>query len=191
MMRRLLVIVAAGLGMLAAVAPAGAHEGGGRMEVLAADPGAAPAVIAYRVAVRFVSDDHLAGEATVTAVVVEAEGEARTPQPLAPTGEEGIHGGDVTFPGPGSWTVRFTSVSPAASLDVPVVVPGPPATATGQEGPAATADAMDVDDDPVEQGTPPVVLSSAVAVVAAIVLRTAMRRRRLGRVGSDGPGAAG
>jgi hypothetical protein len=106
-----------------------AHEGDGRLEVLQATPGDG-ATVDYQVRLTYVADGHGAPEATVTAVAEQPGATATAPVQLQAGAEEGLYTGTVTFPSPGDWTVRFTSVTPAATLEQAQAVTAPATTAT-------------------------------------------------------------
>jgi len=182
------------VGALALVAPsvAGAHGGEARLDLLEAE--AVPGGVELAVRVTYVNDGHGASDATVTAVVVDPDDPDApgTPVSLPATGEEGVHGGLVSTPRPGTWTIRLTSVEPTASaevsVDVPAPVPGPaptpapapdsgsapptPAPNAGTDpvgAPVATADGVPTDGEQGGDGGPAVwvwLLGGAAAVVA-------------------------
>ncbi len=129
-MNRVLATLVVALAALTPAAPAAAHEGGGTISVAARTPDGGGA-IGFEVAVAFEDDGHPAGEATVTAVVEQAGAPPSTPVPLAPTGVAGRYAGQARFPSPGRWTVRFTSVSPVASLGTSELVEAGAAPAAG------------------------------------------------------------
>lgn len=180
-------LVAALLLLVALAAPAAAHEGAGAIEVLSADP-AGPLAVSYRVRVVFRADGHPARDATVTAVAVAPDGSSSTPQQLAATSEEGVYTGTVAFPTPGAWTVRFTAVTPAATLERPETLRPPPTTASAPATTtttiAASVTTARTDEGGGGSGALPAVLAAAAAtaaVLAALAVgwwRPARRRRR-------------
>lgn len=138
-------VLAAGVlalvGALGLVAPsvAGAHGGEARLDLLEAE--AVPGGVELAVRVTYVNDGHGASDATVTAVVVDPDDPDApgTPVSLPATGEEGVHGGLVSTPRPGTWTIRLTSVEPTASAEVSVDVPAPAPTPTPTPTPNPTS----------------------------------------------------
>jgi len=126
-MRMLLATLAAVAALVASAPAATAHEGDGSFEVLGADP-SGPLAVGYRVRLVYVDDGHAAADATVTAVAEGPGGVTVAPVPLDGTGEEGVYAGVVDFPAPGHWTVRFTALSPDATLERPETL-APAATA--------------------------------------------------------------
>ena len=115
MRRVLLAVIVTSVALLPA-APAAAHEGSGTIAVIGETP-ARPRGDNLR-GRRHVDDDgHSAGDATVTAVVEQDGSPPATPVPLVATAVEGRYGGEVRFPSAGRWTVRFTAVSPVATLE--------------------------------------------------------------------------
>lgn len=169
--------------LLALAAPAAAHEGAGALEVLSADP-AGPLAVSYRVRLTFRADGHPARDATVTAVALTPDGSSSTPQQLGPTAEEGVYAGTVTFPQPGAWTVRFTSVTPGATLERPETVTAPPTTASTRASttttlasapPTATRDAGGSGSNVPAL---PVAVIAGAAVLAALTLGWRRQARR-------------
>jgi hypothetical protein len=140
--------IAAGVALLAALVaagpPAAAHEGDGELALQLADPAAhtAPGTVRYRVLLTFLNDGHPADDATVT-VVAEPSGAGAVPigpLTMAPGAAEGTYEAAVAFPSAGSWTVRFTAVTPAALLELPQeLAPTPPAPTTSAAPTASTA----------------------------------------------------
>jgi hypothetical protein len=112
----------------AAGSAAAAHEGDGRLEVLQATPGEGMAVD-YEVRLTYIADGHGAPDATVTAVAEQPGAAPAAPVQLEAGAEEGLYAGTVTFPTAGNWTVRFTSVTPAATLEQSQTVAAPATTA--------------------------------------------------------------
>ena len=138
MRKQLACFVAVALcAVLASTSRAGAHDGEGKIEVVSAEA-AGDGTVAYRLKVTYVADGHLAPEATITALIVDPA-DPQAPQPLAKI-EEGIYGGSVTFPRPGPTTVRFTSLRPIASLEIPQEAPTPTTTTTIATSSTTTTD---------------------------------------------------
>lgn len=184
MTRRILLLAAvAALVLVAPAGRAGAHEGDGTIEVLAADP-AGPLQVSYRVRLTFQADGHPAVDATVTVVAEGPDGTTTTPQPMAPAGEDGVYAATVLFPAPGAWTVRFTAVTPAATAERAETVAPPPtttSTSTTTTTVSTTTTVGAAADDPENDGDsdPPVVplVAGAVAVAAVAGVLVARRRR--------------
>lgn len=109
--------------------PAAAHEGAGRL-ALEQSTVMSDSQVRYVVRLVSVSDGHGAPNATVTATLVAADGTRQTPVPLAAVDEDGRYGATITFPAPGSWTVRFTAVKPPAVLEQPTTIAAPVTTTT-------------------------------------------------------------
>lgn len=171
--------------VLAGGSVAAAHEGDGRLEVLRATPGYM--AVDYQVRLTYVADGHGAPDATVTAVAEQPGAAAATPVQLSAGAEEGLYAGTVTFPGPGDWTVRFTSVTPAATLEQPqaVTAPGPtvtrppPTTSTTVSTAAGADEVAAVSDEDDGSGFPVVPVVAVVLVLAAAGLGAwAVRARR-------------
>lgn len=168
--------------------PAAGHEGPGALALVAAEP-AGPMAVTYRVRLTFRNDGHPATDATVTAVAEQAGGAATTPQPMAPEGADGTYVATVRFPAPGTWTVRFTAVSPPATLERTEEVAPPPTTTTVATVVTATGSpgTVEVAGSPGDRdggggaglGTVAAILAAALAVAAAVVgARRKGERRR-------------
>jgi len=159
---------------------AAAHEGQGQFAVETDEP--ADGGVRYVVRLTWVNDNHPAIDATVTATPIDPAGTAGTPVALSAVDQDGSYQGTVPLPKPGTWTVRFTAVTPAATTEVtrdvtaPTTTPAP--TTTEPVAPPTTADAAAPVTDTGSAGT--IVF---VAVVAALLLggalayRSAHRRR--------------
>lgn len=174
----------ASFGVAGATGPIGAHEGDGRLEVLTAEPREG-GTVAYRVRSVFIADGHPAPEATVTATVVDPA-DPQVPQTLTKDAEDGVYEGVVRFPRAGTWTVRFTSLRPTATLERTEDI-APPSTSAPAPDPTASTSPAPLDDEPPH--SPPSAPSGAgsdssgpivalVAVVAIGVLAGALWRRR-------------
>jgi hypothetical protein len=178
------VVAAAVLTWWSFALPAGAHEGAGQLTVEQAQPGA-ERQIRYVVRLTWLNDGHAGLDATVTATVLAPDGTPQTPAALQPADQDGRYETTVTFPNPGAWTVRFTSVSPRATLQQPAVIE-PPTTTTTAATTTSTSEPVasePPEEQPAGRADPPgggsalpVVLGLAVLVVVAGVL-AALRRR--------------
>ena len=201
--RILCVAIAVAAVLFVPVSPAAAHEGSGTIAVEEADP-AADAAVRYVVRLTWNNDGHPAAAdlTTITAVPVGADGTARTPVTLEPVDDDGRFEGTIEFPGPGAWPVRFTSIAPPATLEVPQQV-APPATTTTMSGEAtsttageaatsttvddATGDTSDDTADEDGDGGPSAAGSALFVAVllllagAALVLGRRMRQRSRGQ----------
>lgn len=147
MKRRALLLVLAVLTALAATqAPARAHGDDGAIEVVRAEP-VGSSTVAFEIALTFTNDGDPADGATATVVAEHAaSGTSVGPVPLEPTGEPGRYAAAVTLTEPGEWQVRFSSLSPVATLVVPHTVaaaPEPPTTTAPPTTVAPTTTAPD------------------------------------------------
>lgn len=129
------------------VAPALAHEGAGTLVVESRDPTSDQGV-QFVVRLTWNNDGHpaAANATTLTATPVDADGTALTPVTLTPVDDDGRFGATVEFPEAGTWTVRFTAISPAATLEVQQQVEAPATTTTAPtttEPPASTSTTAD------------------------------------------------
>ena len=151
-----LTLICAALAML--VAPtAYAHEGEGTL-VVEAQGDTGSFTMSYVVRLTWANDGHSAADATITATVIDPSGAPQTPSPMQSQGYDGRYSGTVTFPTEGTWTVRFTAVTPAATLEIVEEVTAPPTSdtttttqvsndiATSETEPASPAETPDDDD---------------------------------------------
>lgn len=116
-LRRLTGLLAVGVAALVAVAPvAAAHEGKAIINVETEVN--QPAGTDYIIRAIWNNDGHPAADATVTATPIEPTGVNGTPIAFTARDEDGRYGGFVPMPSPGQWTVRFTVVEPAGTLEV-------------------------------------------------------------------------
>jgi hypothetical protein len=205
-----LATAVAALTLLAAGAPAGAHEGDAVIQLQAAHP--AGSSVHFIVMVTWENDGHPAVDATVTATALSMAGEQLTPVALAPEGAEGVYGGAVEFPSAGLWTVRFTSIDPDGTLEEVEEVNVAPTTAPDGDGSEVTVGTeADPGFAPEEDGTGPsaaddeaaaaddgggdgmsvwlIALAAVVAVGGAIAAVRTIRRYRPDA--GDGPGSNG
>jgi hypothetical protein len=127
-MRRLTVLGVLAMALVTLGAnPAPAHEGAGTLVVLSATPTDASSV-RYEVSLVFTADGHPANDSTVTAVIDPAP-DGFLPVTLERADADGVYAGVVTFPAPGDWVVRFTAVTPAATVETTQPI-APPVTTT-------------------------------------------------------------
>lgn len=153
----LAVAHAAGLG----IGTASAHDGEGILVIEAQGP-AAGLSVPYVIRLTWANDGHPAIDSTVTATVLEPDGTPRTPVVMEPIDEDGRYAATIALGSGGSWTVRFTAVTPTATIEVVEEVAEPTTTTTAVESttttestpapaePAAAAD--DPDDDDIGPG---------------------------------------
>jgi hypothetical protein len=102
-----------------------AHGDEGVLEVVAVEP-QPDGSVRYEVVLTFESDGHAVAGAAVTMVAEEPGGGVVGPVGLTPTAIEGHYEAFLTLPGPGEWTVRFTSIEPQAVTELAATTP--PAT---------------------------------------------------------------
>jgi hypothetical protein len=106
--------------------PAGAQQGEGIINLEAAHP--AGTSVHYIVRVTRESDGRPATDSVVTATARGSDGTELTPVTLAPIDDQGRYANAIDFGSPGRWTVRFTSVDPAATAELTATID---ATAAG------------------------------------------------------------
>ena len=187
-------ITAIVLVLVGSIAPAAAHEGGGTMTVESAEPTDSGSV-RYVVRLIWNNDGHpaAAADTTMTAVPVGADGTAQTPVTLEPVDDDGRFAATVEFSSPGAWTVRFTAITPEATLEVAQQI-DPPPTTTSTAAPSTTSseagvpttatDAPDDDDEDGEASKAGTIVFVAVMVVlaaGAVALGRRQRQRRQAR----------
>lgn len=182
--RSTLVVLAIGFVLLAPVSSVAAHEGGGTISVESADP-ASDASVRYVVRLIWDNDGHpaAAADTTMTAVAVGDDGSTQTPVALEPVDDDGRFAATVEFPDPGRWTVRFTAVSPEATLEVPQQIDPPPTTSTAAPSttsevtPAATIAPAADSGDGTKAGT--IIFVTVLLVLASAAFLVARRVRGL------------
>jgi hypothetical protein len=127
-------------GLLLGPGVAGAHEGTGQLTVI--DGTVVGLEARYEVELVYVDDLHPVLDATVTVVAERPGGPVMAPVVLAGTGQPGRYAGGLTFPAAGSWTVRFTSVTPIAQLERTETLAAPaPSAAPSTEAPTSVTSA--------------------------------------------------
>lgn len=176
------VAVAVVVLMAGAITPVVAHEGAGTLTLESADPANALAV-RYRVRLVYTADGHPVPDATVTAVAVGPT--SATPVPFTEAAD-GVYEGTVTFPAPGDWSVRFTSVTPAATLEhAQTIVASTSTSSTTATTTTPTTDpgrgkanAGADDDGGGGNGNGALVVVAALVALALIGATTAVRRHR-------------
>jgi hypothetical protein len=140
-LRRVLagLAVPAGLaaGLAAGAPPALAHDGPGVLVVENDMPMGANGHH-YTIRLTWENDGHPAApDTTLTVTPVAPDGAVQTPVPMTSVDQDGRFEAMVDLVQPGTWTVRFTSISPEANVEVPVEVAAP-AEATTESAPATT-----------------------------------------------------
>ncbi|HAS11248.1 MAG TPA: hypothetical protein DCS55_12150 [Acidimicrobiaceae bacterium] len=184
------MLVMACAALLALGSPtASAHEGEGIFELQAQEPADA-ATVSYAVRLTWANDGHPAFDATVTATPIDPSGTPATPVPMQFEGDDGRYSGTITYPSSGTWTVRFTSVSPSSTMEIveEVAAPAPSATTSSTPSTTTTTAPADVDDVQPERAAPVtdddggggmvgLLLAASLAIVAVGAV-VALRTRR-------------
>ena len=192
-----LLLVAGGA---AGARAASAHEGEGIL-TLESQQVAPDGTAAYQVRLTWENDGHAAIDSTVTAAPIAPDGTPGVPVVMQAVDQDGRYAGTLVFPDSGTWTVRFTSITPAATSEVVeevAIVPAtttPAPTETTTTSATATSTVEPADDeaaapqtegDADDGGSSAVVVITLVVVLAllvAIVVSFARSNRRL----RDGP----
>lgn len=192
-LRNCFVAIAVAVALLGPASPAAAHEGGGTLTVESAESTDSGSV-RYMVRLIWNNDGHpaAAADTTMTAVPVGADGTAQTPVTLDPVDDDGRFAATVEFSSPGAWTVRFTAITPEATLEVPQQI-DPPPTTTSTAAPSTTSseagapttatDAPEDEDEDGEASKAGTIVFVAVMLVlaaGAIALGRRQRQRRQG-----------
>ncbi|MBS1837446.1 MAG: FixH family protein [Actinobacteria bacterium] len=100
---------------IAAGAPiAAAHGDEGKLEVVSVTPSGTTAVVTVRLT--YGNDAEAVESATVTIAGDDGAGTRLDPVPMQRTQLPGEYTADVSFPSAGTWKLRVTSVTPAATL---------------------------------------------------------------------------
>ena len=178
-MRRFLLAV---LALTIAVPSAAlAHEDVGRFEDVVVQPKAG-LTISVQARLIYPNDGEGAKDATVTAVAEQPGAPAIAPSPLEEV-SPGQYEGTITVSQPGTWTVRLTSLSPAATSESTVEVAAPTTTtaaSTTTEATLSTPQTAPLGEEDEDGGGSPAWI--AIALVVAIGLGVAgwqiARRRR-------------
>lgn len=173
------------IGHLAGPGVASAHEGEGVLVVESQGP-ADGLDMAYVVRLTWEDDGHAAFDATITATAIAADGTPQTPVPLEPVDQDGRYTATLTYPEAGTWTVRFTSVTPAATTELAEQVVEPPTTTASSttsttSGTTTTTAQISVESSPDDDGVGLGGLLAAaflVVVVVACVVGFARSTRR-------------
>lgn len=177
---RLAAVAAVATGVLQPGAAA-AHEGQGQFAVETAEPEADG--VRYVVRLTWVGDNHPAIDATVTATPINPAGTVGTPVAFSAVDQDGRYQGVVPLATPGTWTVRFTAVTPPATFEATREAPNPSTTTTEPDDQRATSEAVapasatDVDDGGSAGMVVPVVVVAALALAGGHAFRSGRRRR--------------
>lgn len=186
------------LGASVGAPPAQAHEGEGALFVESQEP-TGDGSVRYQVRLTWVNDGHAAIDATVTATPIADDGIPRTPVVLDPIDQDGRYAGVVPFDANGPWTIRFTSITPAATselveevmLPIPTTVPSTTEISSATTSSGALEDSPEdsegaatsaVEDDGGDPSEVPAIVA-LVAILLVVVVGFARSNRRL----RDGP----
>lgn len=185
MIRRTLALLAAVVvGIAALAAPALAHDDQGLFSVTVSEPSGD---LAYdlQVALIYSGDREPVEGANVTAVA-EGPGGTAGPFTLEPTEEPGSYATTVTFPAPGEWTVRFTSITPSATIEHPIAVAAPattttdaPTTTTNDQS-TSTIELVEEEEAAADDGgiSPALVIAALVVASAIVAVVLGLRQSR-------------
>lgn len=188
MIRLLSAVCAAVLLLGAGAAPAGAHEGDGQLVVESAGGQPDSLALEYTVLLTYLEDGHPVEDASVTAVAEGPAGQSLGPVAMEPLGG-GRYRGTIDFGEEGEWTVRFTSVTPPASIEHPETILAPPPVPTVEPpadppaDPSTTAPSTtgtipeEAAPRPVDDAGPPVLLIAGVVVLIAGLAAAALKTR--------------
>ena len=195
-LRNCFVAIAVAVALLGPASPAAAHEGGGTLTVESAESTDSGSV-RYVVRLIWNNDGHpaAAADTTMTAVPVGADGTAQTPVTLDPVDDDGRFAATVEFSSPGAWTVRFTAITPEATLEVPQQI-DPPPTTTSTAAPSTTSSeagvpttATDAPEDEDEDGEASkagtIVFVAVMLVLAAGAIALGRRQRQRRQAGTE------
>lgn len=197
-LRNCFVAIAVAVALLGPASPAAAHEGGGTVTVESAEP-IGTGSVRYVVRLIWNNDGHpaAAADTTMTAVPVGADGTAQTPVTLDPVDDDGRFAATVEFSSPGAWTVRFTAITPEATLEVPQQIDPPPtttstaapSTTSSEAGVPTTATDAPEDEDEDEDGEASkagtIVFVAVMLVLAAGAIALGRRQRQRRQAGTE------
>lgn len=145
-----------------------------------------PADSTFTIRVTWQNDGHPAADATVTATAVSPNGEPQTPAVLRPIDTDGRYQGAVRLGSPGSWTVRFSVVTPTATAEITrdvaeVATTSEPTTTSTTEAAMSQTEAADFNPDDGDSSTPRAVfgLVLLLAIVGAAVVGFARSSKKL------------
>ena len=110
------ILIAVVAAVVVGASPVEAHEGRGVLTVEEAAP-VPENGIRYVVRLTWEDDGHAALSSTITATPIDGSGTPATPVAFRPIDEDGRYEATVRLPGPGTWTVRLTSVTPTAKVE--------------------------------------------------------------------------
>ena len=179
-MKKIATLAALAVTLLLATAPAAlAHGDDGFLELAATTPSGAM-TSSYDVVLRYSGDGEPVSKASVT-IVAERPGST----PIGPTvmtagTQPGHYTATITFPTAGEWTVRFSSISPRATLEQAQTVKPAPTTTTA---PATTTTLPTLDLRPGDTDSggskgPGILVAALVATVIVGVTVYVLRGRR-------------
>lgn len=189
--------------LLGAASPVSAHDGAGAFAV-ESNESTEQGGVRFVVRLTYLDDDHPANDATVTATTMAEDGTTATPVPMTSVDDDGRYEVTLPPPGTGTWTVRFTSVSPGANLEQPVAAdPEEPteSTAPSTTEPGSTTETTEQATDttvvpaapaaPIDDGDDGVPLGIAVAAIAVVAVLAGagafvLRQRDDGPEATDG-----
>jgi hypothetical protein len=143
----LLLVLVAGV---AGIRPASAHEGEGIL-TLESQQVAPDGSASYQVRLTWENDGHAAIDSTVTATPIAPDGTQGVPVIMDAVDQDGRYAGNLTFPDSGTWTIRFTAVTPAATSEVVEEVAIAPSTSDSTD--TTTAETATSAGLPSEDGT--------------------------------------
>lgn len=200
-----LLVLALVMGVgIAAIAPmAGAHGDEGVLAVVSATPSGTSSTITVKLT--YEGDGHAVDGATVTVVADNGSGTALDPLPMNAGSAEGEYTATVEFPSAGTWNVRVTSVSPAATLTLTQDITSEPGVTAGTapeestttadpaldeevtDSPTTVADGDDISatsesDDSDSSPLPWILGGIAVVVIVAVSAVFVMRGRNQGPI---------
>jgi hypothetical protein len=160
--RLVLVALMAGVGALAIAPSAGAHGDDGVLSVVSATPSGTSSTVT--VELTYEGAGHPVDGATVTVVADDGAGRTIDPVPMGPGSAPGQYTATVEYPSAGTWNLRVTAVSPAATVTLtqdatadPGVTAVPSTTVAaggGGDGDAVTSSTVEIGDAATDTAAP-------------------------------------